>query len=148
MHPSIPLDEAYATLGLEQGADAETVKKAYKEHALRTHPDKASHDQREEATEAFQRVGAAYERITTHIDRQSRGPSASGGFGRHDGGPNVFFTPGGNMFFTPFGSHGGGGQNPFFGDDEDDEYDYDDYDDDEYYDDDDEYGFDQFDFFE
>ncbi|KAG8948241.1 hypothetical protein FRC04_009879 [Tulasnella sp. 424] len=63
---SISITQAYATLGLEKGADMDAVKKAYKEIALQTHPDKVPEERRAEATIEFQNVGAAYETITKH----------------------------------------------------------------------------------
>lgn len=37
---SMSVSQAYSLLGVESGADMDTVKKAYKDLALRTHPDK------------------------------------------------------------------------------------------------------------
>ena len=54
--PSIA--EAYRTLGVDPGADEETVKQAYRELAKSTHPDTGSGDEEE-----FKRVTRAYERL-------------------------------------------------------------------------------------
>lgn len=111
---SISITQAYATLGLENGADMEAVKKAYKEKALRTHPDKVPEERRAEATVEFQNIGAAYETIIKrhqgHDDDEefdfgsSHMPHFHYGFGGR----------GGSFFYSPFGGM-------FYEDDEDDE---------------------------
>ncbi|KAI6045709.1 DnaJ-domain-containing protein [Pisolithus marmoratus] len=60
------LSEAYAQLGLEQGAPLEQVRSAYKQLALRLHPDKNQGN--EAATAQFQRLGEAYSVIQRHIE--------------------------------------------------------------------------------
>lgn len=60
------LTEAYAQLGLEQGAPLEQVRSAYKQLALRLHPDKNQGD--ETATTQFQRLGEAYSVIQRHLE--------------------------------------------------------------------------------
>ena len=51
--------EAYATLGLEPGADESAVKRAYRERAKETHPDTGDGDE-----DAFKEVTEAYEQLT------------------------------------------------------------------------------------
>ncbi|WP_336002292.1 J domain-containing protein [Halorientalis halophila] len=51
--------EAYSILGVEVGADDETVKAAYRQKVKEVHPDTAGGDEDE-----FKRVNAAYERLT------------------------------------------------------------------------------------
>lgn len=60
------LTEAYAQLGLEQGVPLEQVRSAYKQLALRLHPDKNQGN--EAATAQFQRLGEAYSIIQRHIE--------------------------------------------------------------------------------
>jgi hypothetical protein len=50
--------EAYRTLGLDPGADEESVREAYRERVKSTHPDTESGDE-----EAFKRINRAYERL-------------------------------------------------------------------------------------
>lgn len=50
--------EAYRTLGVDPGADEETVRAAYRERAKATHPDAESGDEEE-----FKRVNRAYKRL-------------------------------------------------------------------------------------
>lgn len=139
MHgPSITVAQAYATLGLEEGADIDAVKKAYKARALSSHPDK-NPDRRDEATEEFKTVGAAYERITKHLEGPSMDDFGSP-FGGGGGGPSFHFHGGGFYFNPGFGFGGGGGarrgggfsgMDDYYDDDDDDDYYYGDDDDDE-----------------
>lgn len=50
--------EAYRTLGLDQGADEAAVKRAYREKVKDTHPDRGGDE------EEFKKVTRAYERLT------------------------------------------------------------------------------------
>lgn len=109
---SISITQAYTTLGLEKGADMDAVKKAYKEKALRTHPDKVPEERRAEATIEFQNVGAAYETITKHHqgpdsddDEFDFGPGHSmpGHMPHfHFGHGHGFGGRGGSFFYSPF----------------------------------------------
>ncbi|MFC7175931.1 J domain-containing protein [Halosegnis marinus] len=51
-------EEAYATLGLDPGADEASVREAYRERVKDTHPDRGGDEER------FKEVTAAYERLT------------------------------------------------------------------------------------
>ena len=51
--------EAYETLGLDRTADGETVRRTYREHAKRLHPDGENGDEEE-----FKRLNEAYETLT------------------------------------------------------------------------------------
>ncbi|KAF8077828.1 hypothetical protein FPV67DRAFT_1463152 [Lyophyllum atratum] len=59
--------EAYSVLGLEQGASLEVVKSAYKQIALRTHPDK--NPDNPSATEEFQKISHGYRILLKHLDK-------------------------------------------------------------------------------
>ncbi|ESK94600.1 dnaj-like protein subfamily c member 5b [Moniliophthora roreri MCA 2997] len=58
--------EAYAVLGLQEGASLEVVKSTYKQLALRTHPDKDPNNPN--ATAQFQKLGEAYNVLSKHLD--------------------------------------------------------------------------------
>lgn len=58
----VTIEEAYKVLGLEVGADLESVKKQYKKLALKTHPDKNPNDP--EAGKNFLLISECYKRIT------------------------------------------------------------------------------------
>ncbi|WP_338729500.1 DnaJ domain-containing protein [Haladaptatus sp. DJG-WS-42] len=57
--PNQSVVEAYRILGLDPGADAAAVKKAYRKRVKETHPDTERGSE-----EAFKRVTAAYERLS------------------------------------------------------------------------------------
>jgi len=52
-------EEAYRTLGLDPGADADAIRRAYRERVKAVHPDTDGGDEA-----AFKRVNRAYERLT------------------------------------------------------------------------------------
>ena len=54
---SLTEQEAYRALGLDAGADAETVRRAYRERVKEVHPDRGGDE------DAFRRVTAAYRRL-------------------------------------------------------------------------------------
>eukprot|EP00271_Cylindrocystis_brebissonii_P014374 TRINITY_DN35716_c0_g1_i1.p1 TRINITY_DN35716_c0_g1~~TRINITY_DN35716_c0_g1_i1.p1 ORF type:complete len:500 (+),score=130.81 TRINITY_DN35716_c0_g1_i1:632-2131(+) len=84
----------YKILDVDRGADATTIKKAYKRLALQWHPDKNAGNA--EAEEKFRDVAAAYEVLG---DEEKKG--------RYDRGEEVEDQPGqGGPGFNPFG-HGG-----------------------------------------
>jgi curved DNA-binding protein CbpA len=61
---SEPLPDHYKALGVEKGADAITIKKAYRALALKCHPDKiADPVLRQEKQEEFHKIQAAYETL-------------------------------------------------------------------------------------
>ena len=58
-------DDPYVTLGLERDANAAEIRRAFRQLALRLHPDRAG----PASTEAFQRVARAYALIATPAAR-------------------------------------------------------------------------------
>eukprot|EP01024_Parvocaulis_polyphysoides_P051195 TRINITY_DN5028_c0_g1_i1.p1 TRINITY_DN5028_c0_g1~~TRINITY_DN5028_c0_g1_i1.p1 ORF type:complete len:188 (-),score=36.78 TRINITY_DN5028_c0_g1_i1:16-579(-) len=59
----LSLEEAYEILGLEEGVDDSTVKKAYYALAKRWHPDKAKECDKEKCEEEMKQINVAYKRI-------------------------------------------------------------------------------------
>src|SRR5690348_5763111 len=55
-----PTIDPYEVLSLERTASPDEVKSAYRKAALKTHPDKAPEDKKDEAKEKFQQVAFAY----------------------------------------------------------------------------------------
>lgn len=50
----------YEILGVKKSAGLDEIKKAYREMALRYHPDRVSHEQKKEAEEKFKEISEAY----------------------------------------------------------------------------------------
>ena len=113
----------YEVLGLQKGASAEDIKKAYRKAAMKYHPDRNPGDK--EAEEKFKEVGEAYE-VLSDEEKRARydqygfagvDPNYAGGagFGGFDGfGGFGGFSDLGDIFGDLFGggsSRRGGGQN-------------------------------------
>ena len=117
----------YSVLGVDKKADDDTIKKAYRQLALRNHPDKHEEQNREAATIRFQIISEAYEVLSnkqerawydSHRDQILRGDedgdSASGSFstkkdiwryfssscfnGRYDDSDGGFYRTYGDLF--------------------------------------------------
>lgn len=102
----------YEVLGVERGASAEDIKKAYRKMAVKYHPDKNPGDK--EAEEKFKEVGEAYEALS---DAQKRAaydqyghaafdPRARAGAGARGGAGGGFHDPF-DIFREAFGGGGG-----------------------------------------
>lgn len=109
----------YEVLGVEKGASAGDIKKAYRKLAIKFHPDK--NPDNAEAEEKFKEAAEAYEVLSNDEKRQrydqfghaGMGGAAGGGAGGF-GGMNMddIFSQFGDIFgghFGGFGGFGGGG---------------------------------------
>jgi molecular chaperone DnaJ len=81
--PSPPADDYYAMLGVHSGADGEELRKAWRQLALRWHPDRAG----EGATATFKQLAAAYAVLSDPIaraayDRRRRAADPAGASAR------------------------------------------------------------------
>lgn len=127
-------DDYYKLLGVDRGASAEEIKKAYRKQAMKYHPDRNPGDRA--AEEMFKKVSHAYEVLS---DPQKRGTydqfgsaAFEGGAGPRAGGPggmggfhdpmdifSQFFGGGrsGGGIFDEFFGRGGGAAEDHRGDD-------------------------------
>ncbi len=104
----------YEVLGVEKGASAEEIKKAYRKSAMKYHPDRNPGDKA--AEEKFKEIGEAYE-VLSDDDKRARydqfgfagvDPNYSGGAGGYGGGFGGFggfgdFGDLGDLFGSFFG---------------------------------------------
>ncbi|PRW61266.1 DNAJ heat shock N-terminal domain-containing [Chlorella sorokiniana] len=127
----------YAVLGVSQDADDDEVKRAYRKAALKTHPDKATEENREEASKQFKLVGQAFAVLSDPAQRRrydagwsleeinqgyseddmggSFGRGGFGGFGGMDEDDlfaQMFAGGGGRRYSGGFGGGYGGGAGP------------------------------------
>ncbi len=112
----------YEVLGVERGASAEEIKKAYRKAAIKYHPDKNPGDK--EAEEKFKEAAEAYD-VLSNPDKKARydqfghaGMNGAAGGGFSGGGFSMedIFSQFGDIFgghfggFSGFGGFGGFGQ--------------------------------------
>jgi molecular chaperone DnaJ len=103
----------YEILGVQKGASAEEIKKAYRKVAIQFHPDKNPGNK--ESEEKFKEAAEAYEVLSdsekrAQYDRFGHRKPGGGGFG-HDMSMDDIFSQFGDIFGGgPFESFFGGGQ--------------------------------------
>ena len=91
----------YEVLGVNKGASAEEIKKAYRKSAMKYHPDRNPGDK--EAEEKFKEIGEAYEVLS---DDQKRSRYDQFGFAGVDPNYGAGAGAGGNPFDGGFGGFG------------------------------------------
>lgn len=84
----------YKILGISRRANLKQIKKAYREEALKWHPDKHQEENKETAEKQFQLVAESYEVLSDTEKRQ-----------RFDRGEDVFQQGGGPQHANPFAHH-------------------------------------------
>ena len=107
----------YEVLGIEKGASADEIKKAYRKTALKYHPDRNPDDK--EAEEKFKEAAEAYD-VLSNPDKRARydqfghagmdgaGAGFGGGFGGGGFTMEDIFSQFGDIFGGGFGFGGGG----------------------------------------
>ena len=116
-----PKDNFYETLGINQKATHEEIKKAYRNLSLQYHPDRNNNDPK--FVEKFQKIGEAYETLSDKQKRQEydmmqNNPflNAFGGGGSGSTNANFHNMPNPDDIFQAFfGGLGGGGMGEPFG---------------------------------
>lgn len=84
----------YKILGVSRRADSKAIKKAYRELALKWHPDKHQEAEKEAAEKQFQLVAESYEVLSDDEKRR-----------KYDRGEDVFAQGGGGQQGHPFAGH-------------------------------------------
>mmetsp|Transcript_887 Transcript_887/g.2877 ORF Transcript_887/g.2877 Transcript_887/m.2877 type:complete len:500 (-) Transcript_887:260-1759(-) len=97
----------YKVLGVSRTASGKEIKKAYKEKALKNHPDKVAAEDRDHAEQEFMKIAQAYEILSDEETRRKydRGEDVTGQGGA-GGGPHG--GPGGFQFHHPQNMRHGG----------------------------------------
>ncbi|MFR3071645.1 MAG: molecular chaperone DnaJ [Paeniclostridium sp.] len=108
----------YEVLGVDKGADAQALKKAYRKLAMKYHPDRNPDDKEAEAK--FKEINEAYEVLSDETKRANYdqfghegvngGFGGQGGFGGFGGGAGGFEDIFGDIFGDMFGGGFGGGR--------------------------------------
>ena len=107
----------YEVLGIEKGASADEIKKAYRKTALKYHPDRNPDDK--EAEEKFKEAAEAYDVLSNpdkrasydqfgHAGMDGAGAGFGGGFGGGGFSMEDIFSQFGDIFGGGFGFGGGG----------------------------------------
>ncbi len=119
----------YDVLGVPKNASEEEIKKAYRKHAMKHHPDRNQGDASKVAEEKFKESKEAYEMLSdaqkraaydqyghAGVDPNMRGPGGAGGEG-FGGFAEAFGDIFGDMFGQQRGRQGGGGRQVYRGGD-------------------------------
>jgi len=99
----------YETLGIKKNATLEEVKKAYRELALRYHPDRVPHEQKKEAEEKFKEISEAYAVLSDSQKRALYDQYGHAGIDQKYSYEDIFKGADFSSIFRDFGDFGFGG---------------------------------------
>ena len=104
-------EDYYDLLGINKGASASEIKKAYRKQAIKYHPDKNPGDQ--EAEGKFKKAAEAYEILSdpqkkAQYDQYGHAAFENGGFGGRSMNMDDIFSQFGDIFGSAFGGGFGG----------------------------------------
>ncbi len=103
----------YEILGVARGASIDEIKKAYRELALRHHPDRVPAEQKKEAEEKFKEISEAYAVLSDPQKRQLYDQYGHSGIDQKNAYEDIFK---GADFSSIFGGSGGSIFDDIFGD--------------------------------
>ena len=98
----------YEILGVQKGASAEEVKKAYRQMAMKHHPDRAPAEQKKEAEEKFKELSEAYAVLSDPQKRQVYDQYGHSGFDQRYSTEDIFRGADFSSIFEEMGVGGGG----------------------------------------
>src|SRR5512137_241945 len=103
----------YEILGVKKNASLEDIKKAYRELALRFHPDRVPHEQKKEAEEKFKEISEAYAVLSDQQKRQLYDQYGHSGIDQKYAYEDIFRGADFSSIFEGMGGGGGGGSGLF-----------------------------------
>lgn len=95
----------YATLGVDRGADADTIKKTFRKLALKYHPDRNENDKA--AEERFKEINEAYAVLSDADKRKQYDMYGAEGFGQRYSTEDIFNNFDFGSIFSDLGIGGG-----------------------------------------
>lgn len=99
----------YEILGVQKGASLDDIKKAYRNLALKHHPDRVSHDKKKEAEEKFKEISEAYAILSDPQKRSQYDQFGHAGIDSRYSYEDIFKGADFSSIFEDLGFGGGGG---------------------------------------